>query len=67
MLRTLRLVIVGQNHLIQSIFYKKVVDSACNLLKVKTEQLSGSRMVVNVLFVSPRDHLADGELDCLVS
>lgn len=35
--------------------------------KWKTEQLSGSRMVVNVLFVSPRDHLADGELDCLVS
>ena len=35
--------------------------------KWKTEQLSGSRMVVDILFVSPRDHLADGELDCLAS
>lgn len=51
---------MGQNHIIQSVFYIKVLSIRCNLLNpvVKVK----NRMVLSVLVVYPHDRMADGEL-----
>ena len=54
--------IVGQNHLMQSLFYNKVLNISCNLfnivLKVKTSGFMGTKWLSVSVFY-PRDRVAD--------
>ena len=63
--------IVGQNHLTQSLFCNQLLNISCNLLNTSCNLLNTvlkmkNRMVVSVLAVYPHDFLAEWDL-CLAA